>query len=360
MEDIEFSYIGEEETLDDNLDLNEDYEVRTVRVNSEGKKIRGKDMSWVKKINFNNPKAYEDSNVLEELKENYAVKRKREYDYATVHNYVCKYFYRSQYLPCQKEIRIVFPSDSLEVFVQEAGRHEHIENPDFVDKSLGFRWSRLATDTIATGIQNGATPKVILRNLRDKNCFSESEEPTLIQLYNKISHLKKIMNLSEHIENTHQMRQKIENHLEVPDNDIEGYIPYYSIQDDVESNEKTRFCVIFSTKRLMSFLTKSEILHIDATYRLTWQGYPVMIVGVSSDTGKFFESMSVLSSHEDSVAWSKIYQYTHSLNVHPKFQMSDGAQSITKAGIETFGDCQECQDSECLMCWSLNILKLEF
>ena len=111
MEDIEFSYIGEEETLDDNLDLNEDYEVRTVRVNSEGKKIRGKDMSWVKKINFNNPKAYEDSNVLEELKENYAVKRKREYDYATVHNYVCKYFYRSQYLPCQKEIRIVFPSD---------------------------------------------------------------------------------------------------------------------------------------------------------------------------------------------------------------------------------------------------------
>ena len=47
MEDIEFSYIGEEETLDDNLDLNEDYEVRTVCVNNEGEKVRGKDMSWV-------------------------------------------------------------------------------------------------------------------------------------------------------------------------------------------------------------------------------------------------------------------------------------------------------------------------
>ena len=43
MEDIEFSYIGEEEQLDDNdLNLNEDYEVRTVRVNKDGKKIRGK------------------------------------------------------------------------------------------------------------------------------------------------------------------------------------------------------------------------------------------------------------------------------------------------------------------------------
>ena len=57
------------------------------------------------------------------------------------------------------------------------------------------------------------------------------------------------MNLSDHIENTHQMRQKIEKHLEIPDNDIEAYIPYYSIQDDVENNDKTRFCVNFSTKR---------------------------------------------------------------------------------------------------------------
>ena len=72
----------------------------------------------------NNPKAYEESNLIEGLKENYAVKRKREYEYAVVHNYVCKFSKRSQYLPCQKEIRIVFPSDSLEVFVQEAGRRE--------------------------------------------------------------------------------------------------------------------------------------------------------------------------------------------------------------------------------------------
>ena len=148
------------------------------------------------------------------------------------------------------------------------------------------------------------------------------------------------------------MRQKIESHLQVPDNDIEGYIPYYSIQDDVENNDQTRFCVIFSTKRLISLLSKSEVLHIDATYRLNWQGYPVMIVGVSSATGKFFGSMSVLSSHEDSEAWSEIYRYIHSLNVHPKYRMADGAQSIMKAGIETFGDCEHCQGSERLMCWS--------
>ena len=169
--------------------------------------------------------------------------------------------------------------------------------------------------------------------MRDKNCFTSPEEPTMMQLYNKISHFKKIMNLTDHIEDTHQMRQKIENHIEVPDNDIEAYIPYYNIQDDVDQADKTRFCIIFSTKRLLSFLTKSSTLHIDATYRLNWQGYPVMIVGVSSATGKFFGSMSVLSSHEVSEAWAEIYTFIHGLNVHPKFRMGDGAQSITKGII---------------------------
>ena len=85
MEDIEFSYIGEEEQLDDNdLNLNEDYEVRTVRVNKDGKKIQGKDLSWARKMNFNNPKSFEESNIMEELKENYTSKRRRDYEHATM------------------------------------------------------------------------------------------------------------------------------------------------------------------------------------------------------------------------------------------------------------------------------------
>ena len=110
------------------------------------------------------------------------------------------------------------------------------------------------------------------------------------------------------------------------------HIPYYYIQDDVEHADKTRLCIIFSTKRLLSFLTKSSTLHIDAIYRLNWQVYPVMTVGVSSVTSKFFGSMSVLSSHEDSEALAEIYAFIHGLIVHPKFRIGDGAQSI-KRGI---------------------------
>ena len=67
---------------------------------------------------------------------------------ATVHNYACKYSQREKFLPWRKEIRIVFPSDSSVVFVQECNQHEHIENPDFIDESLVFKWSHQATDII--------------------------------------------------------------------------------------------------------------------------------------------------------------------------------------------------------------------
>ena len=57
MDEIEFNYINEGETLDNNL--NDDYKVWTVHVNKDGKKIRGKDLSWVRKMNFNFPKTFE-------------------------------------------------------------------------------------------------------------------------------------------------------------------------------------------------------------------------------------------------------------------------------------------------------------
>ena len=346
MDDFEFEYIGDDEALEESANLNEDFAPRSVRINRYGKKVRGKDFNWVPKINFSNPRQFKESNILEDLQTNYSLKKKDEFEYGDVHSYVCKYSRKKRYFPCMHQYKIIFPSDSLEVIVEEANIHEHVLNPDFVDSTQVYRWTPQATDIIITSIKNGATPKVILRNLRDKGCFVANEEPSQIQLYNKISHLKKVLNLTESVDTTHQLRQKLANHMDEPDNDIEAYCAYANIQDDIQKDEETRVCVIFTTKRLLSFLSKSDTIHVDATYRLNWQRYPVMIVGVSNSVGKFYGSFTVLSSHEDSQTWTEIFCFIHSLNIHPKFRMSDGALSITKAGKEVFGSCELCKESK--------------
>ena len=224
MDDYEFSYIGEsadqeELNVDQEDDLNEDFEPRSTRVNAEGKRIRGTDLVWTKKVNFNTPEAFLESNILDEIKETYTSKRKREHETHEVHNYLCHFSQRQKFLPCKKQLQIVFPSDSKEVFVQETGVHEHIENPDFVETSHVFKWSKKATEILVTGIKMNSRPKVMLRELRDKNCFDGQTEPSQIQLYNKIAHLKKIMNLSENLLTTFQLHQKVQEHTDIPDND---------------------------------------------------------------------------------------------------------------------------------------------
>jgi len=43
--------------------------------------------------------------------------------------------------------------------VQECNQHEHIENPDFIDKSLVFKWIHQATDIILMGIKKKSDTK---------------------------------------------------------------------------------------------------------------------------------------------------------------------------------------------------------
>ena len=64
-DDIEISYIGKEEAIDDvddNEDLNEDYEPQ-----QESPRQGSSLLHWTKKINFNNAKQYKDSNIVEDL-----------------------------------------------------------------------------------------------------------------------------------------------------------------------------------------------------------------------------------------------------------------------------------------------------
>ena len=80
---------------------------------------------------------------------------------------------------------------------------------------------------------------------------------------------------SDKILNTHDLRTRVTQHLEVPESDIEGYIPYYTIEDE-DQNSEPRFTVIFSNKKNLAKF-KSGLLQTDATYRLNWMGFPVFV-----------------------------------------------------------------------------------
>ena len=70
--------------------------------------------------------------------------------------------------------------------------------------------------------------------------------------------------------------------------------------------------------------------------------------GTSTPTGKFFATCAVLASHEDSATWSTIYQFIHDSDIHPAYQLGDGAKAITNAGNSVFSNIPFNR----LMCWA--------
>ena len=181
------------------------------------------------------------------------------------------------------------------------------------------------------GVRNGQNPTVIMRTLKTLN--SDIPLPKKGQLYNKMSYVKTLLAETQEIINTGDMREAIEKKLEVPIDLDEAFVCHHEVKDD-EGPDNVRFVIIFTSQKMQARVS-NEFCQDDATYRVTWQNFPIFVSGRSSSTGKFFPTHVTLSSHEDSQAWASAYSYIKDkLNVSPKFRMADGASEISKAGRE--------------------------
>ena len=353
--DISFQCIDADEAIEDNADEESDQVTVTVRLNANGKNVRGRDLDWKDKVIYASAQEYHESPLFTEIKNQYTLKRKHDLEYGDgeSQHFTCKFARRKKYVKCTHEYKIIFPAVDQSVIVQETGTHMHQLDDEYVSTSVGFCWSISATEVVMNGVKASSTPKVILRALRDQGCFPDGVEPTKIQLYNKIAHVKKVCNLAESLDNTHELREKIKQYLEIPENDIESYVAHAKIEDE-NNDEEVRFVIIFTTKRILRYMKQSNNIHLDCTYRLNWNKFPVCVVGTSNVTGLFFPTMTILTSHEDTRALIEIYSFVHSEGIHPRFRMGDGAPAITKAGEEVFGKCShpDCTHATRLMCWS--------
>ena len=76
------------------------------RTNSNGLRIRGPDKAWVEIERFANATEFKNSDIFKKLKAEFSLRKSREYEYADVSQYECKFKRRVGYLPCLKEIKV--------------------------------------------------------------------------------------------------------------------------------------------------------------------------------------------------------------------------------------------------------------
>ena len=277
--DSDSDYLDAEEVRQVERDHNVE---REKQVNSDGLSVRGKDVNWVEVHRFARAEEYHTSEIGTKIREEFTTRKDREFNYADVKIHCCKYARRVGFKPCPWMFKVSFLSHNSEVVVETNDNmtsHVHDADEEYLNNpGAVFKWTEEMDDIIEESEMNRNKPNFTMRLLNEANVF-HSRKPTKIQLYNKCAAIRKTIKPSMNIVNTHQMRQKISEVLETPESEVEGFVPYWEV-DDEDDDQPPRFCIIFATKKSQAKLSKVDFLQTDATYRLNWMGFPVFVLGM--------------------------------------------------------------------------------
>lgn len=113
----------------------------------------------------------------------------------------------------------------------------------------------------------------------------------------------------------------------VPDDIDEGYV----LGSTLNPNDKS-FVIVLSTVR-MSTHDVGGIIYADATYKCTWNNFPVIMMGYSDKNRRFHPIIVAISSHETYREFRFIFETWSKLNpMDIRFLLSDAAEASFNGG----------------------------
>ena len=189
---------------------------------------------------------------------------------------------------------------------------------------------------------NKIKPKKILELLAKKNM-----QPTKQQIKNILAGIRNAKFGPTTISLGELEKLLMENKI-APAEETQSFVISYDIM-----YEEQQFRFFVSSKTLLKNALRVKHLHADATYKLVWQGFPVIVLG-STDMDRSFHcfGISVCSGETTSDYKFCFESLRHGIkvilseNFLPKTLVADGAPAIKNAFRNVFGD-----DCLVVMCW---------
>jgi hypothetical protein len=114
----------------------------------------------------------------------------------------------------------------------------------------------------------------------------------------------------------------------IPVNIDEGYV----LGSTFDPEDKS-FVIVFSTVR-MSTHDVGGIIYSDATYKCTWNNFPVIMMGYSDKNRRFHPIIVAISSHETYKQFHFVFETWNKVNpsMDIRYLMSDAAEASFNGG----------------------------
>ena len=95
------------------------------------------------------------------------------------------------------------------------------------------------------------------------------------------------------------LQELCEGRKAIPSDEDTAFVLYYFIHAESTDPDKQVVRIVVSTWRLLQMMRKSDMVQLDATYKVMWQGYPVMVLG-TSDHNQVFHSYGLAVCNTES------------------------------------------------------------
>lgn len=262
-------------------------------------------------------------------------------------NYRCKAMkFRGK--QCDAAKYLLFDSKSSDVHLYRSETTHSHDDEECMKNAVNRISSELETE-IRKLFNLNTKPKAILYNLV-LNGFKPPTKPRLITLLTK---LRKEKYGAEKLNFGSLHRWLIDSSV-VPSADCAPFVVNFDMLIDDNNNDNCEFRFFVSSKILLQNAAKIAVLHADATYKLIWQGFPILLLGTTDSDRRFHLIGMSVSTNEKTADFEFIFKTiknaTNDLlgyQLKPRYLVSDAAFSIKNAFANVFGH----EDNK-IMCWA--------
>ncbi|KAL0871027.1 hypothetical protein ABMA27_004837 [Loxostege sticticalis] len=229
-------------------------------------------------------------------------------------------------------------SDAVFLYRTEDG-HDH-ESKESTDRGL----SEVAKLKVNELLDLHLKPKAIMTALSKVEGL---KLPKMSQLKNYLNDCRRGLS-GNHTISLGELESWLLDNSALPENLHEAFVTAYEI-----SEKEASFRFVLSSKYLLELARHVDILHADATYKLIWQGYPVLIVGTTDKQRKFHALCLAVSTTEQKDDFKLVFKSMND-NIQLLFEsvfkptiLVAGAGKIMQKAFN-----EEFEDTKVRMCWA--------
>jgi hypothetical protein len=320
-----------------------DDEMEIDQHNIQNKTITRRSINWVKEKSFSSDAEAQTAITQEEQWSRHYTNRG--HDGTKVYYRCNKVKFRGE--QCNAAIHLCYPHDSDQVILFRA-KNEHSHN----NASRSYYFTQEVKQNIKELFDLKLKPKKIYEVLEERNF-----KMTRGQVNNYLTQLRK-QKFGPSTLSLGELESWCEENSIVPQSEDQPFVVSFCIlyeddEDDDAVNDGNKFRFFLSSKRLLGIASTSTKLHADATYKLNWQGFPVLVVGTSDCDRKFHAYGLAVCSDEKQQDFEFIFKSISDgvaritgSTFAPEVLIADGSGAIRNAFMKIFNK------EKMVMCWS--------